>query len=60
MSSTNQQTVHKKRILQLFLEDECIIHLEIISCEKQINNIVELLTKNYPAYEIFISTKRES
>ena len=41
------------------LHDECIIHLEIISCEKQINDLVELLSKHYCGKTIFIDKKEK-
>ena len=59
MNSTNQKNVHKKRIVQVMLHDECIIHLEIISCEKQINDLVELLSKHYCGKTIFINKKEK-
>lgn len=59
MNSTNQKNVHKKRIVQVMLHDECIIHLEIISCENQINDLVELLSKHYCGKTIFIDKKEK-
>lgn len=48
----------KKRIVSIILEDpECDIHLEIVSCEKQINELVEYLSKKYCMKKIFINTK---
>ena len=59
MNSTSQKNVHKKRIVQVMLHDECIIHLEIISCENQINDLVELLSKHYCGKTIFIDKKEK-
>jgi len=59
VNSTNQKNVHKKRIVQVMLHDECIIHLEIISCENQINDLVELLSKHYCGKTIFIDKKEK-
>lgn len=59
MNSTNQKNVHKRRIVQVMLHDECIIHLEIISCENQINDLVELLSKHYCGKTIFIDKKEK-
>jgi hypothetical protein len=43
--------------VQLLLDEECVIHLEVISCEKEINDLVELLTKHYCVKQIFIDDK---
>lgn len=53
-----QKTAPKKRIAYIVLEDkECDLHLEILSCEKQINELVEYLSRKYCMKKIFISTK---
>jgi len=48
----------KKRIVSIILEDkECDLHLEIISCEKQINELVNYLSQKYFMKKVFISSK---
>jgi len=55
-----QKTVPKKRIASIILEDkECDLFLEILSCEKQINKLVEYLSYKYCMKKIFISTKEK-
>jgi hypothetical protein len=47
-----------KRIVCILLDDEeCLLHLEVLSCEKQINELVEYLSHKYCMKEIFISEK---
>lgn len=41
------------------LDGECLIHLEIISCENEINDLVELLSKHYCGKTIFIDKKEK-
>lgn len=48
----------KKRLVAIMLDDEeCLIHLDILSCEKQINELVEYLSKKYRMKQVFINTK---
>jgi hypothetical protein len=48
----------KKRIAYIILEDkECDLHLEIVSCEKQINELVEYLSRKYCMKKVFVNTK---
>ena len=48
----------KKRIVSIILEDkECDLHLEIISCEKQVNELVNYLSQKYFMKKVFISSK---
>ena len=58
MNSIKQQNAHK-RIVQIVLDDDCLIHMEIISCEKQINELIDFLSKKYCMKQIFISKKEE-
>ena len=47
-----------KRIVCVMLDDkDCFLHLEIISCEKQINDLIEYLSKKYCMKEIFVNKK---
>jgi len=57
VNSTKPKIARKKRLVQLLLDEECLIHLEVISCEKEINDLVELLTKHYCVKQIFIDDK---
>ena len=60
MSLKKQNVAHKKRIVTLVLDDiECLIHLEILSCETQINELVEYLSKKYYMKKVFINTKEK-
>ena len=53
-----QKTAPKRRIATLILDDkECLIHVEIVSCEKQINELTALLTKNYCVQKVYINPK---
>jgi hypothetical protein len=48
----------RKRIVSIILEDEvCDIHLEIISCEKEINQLINYLSQKYFMKKVFISSK---
>jgi len=58
VNSIKQQNAHK-RIVQIVLDDDCLIHMEIISCEKQINELIDFLSKKYCMKQIFISKKEE-
>lgn len=58
MNFIKQMTAHKRRIAVILLEDkECDIHLEILSCEKQINDIVRILSDHYCMKQIFVNRK---
>jgi hypothetical protein len=47
-----------KRIACILLDDEdCGIHLEIISCEKQINDLVEYLSKKYSMKKLYVNKR---
>ena len=59
MNSIKAKNVRKKRIVQVMLEDDCIIHLEIISCEDQINDLIKLLSNHYCGKTIFIDKKEK-
>ena len=53
-----QKTVNKRRIATVVLDDkECLVHLEIVSCEKQINDLIEILTRHYCVKKIYINPK---
>jgi len=48
----------KKRIVSIILDDkDCDLHLEIISCEKQINELVNYLSQKYFMKKVFVSSK---
>ena len=48
----------KKRIVSIILEDPvCDLHLEIISCEKQINHLINYLSQKYFMKKVFINSK---
>lgn len=48
----------KKRIVSIILEDdECDLYLEVISCEKQINSLVNYLSQKYFMKKLFINSK---
>jgi hypothetical protein len=48
----------KKRLAEIILFDgECDIYLEIMSCEKQINNLVDYLSSKYFMKKLFVNTK---
>jgi len=48
----------KKRIVSIILEDkDCDLYLEIISCEKQINELVNYLSQKYFMKKMFVSSK---
>ncbi len=57
MNSIKQPSARKRRLVQLTLDGECITHIEIISCEREINKLVKLLTKHYCVKEIFVDKK---
>jgi len=57
VNSTKQKTARKKRIAQVVLDADCLVHLEIISCEKEINKLIELLTKHYCVKQVFVDNK---
>ena len=47
-----------KRIACVMLDDkECGIHLEIVSCEPQINELIEYLSKKYCMKKIFVNKR---
>jgi hypothetical protein len=53
-----QMTADKRRIATVVLDDnDCLIHVEIVSCEKQINDLIALLTKNYCVKKVYINPK---
>ena len=48
----------KKRIVSIILEDkDCDLHVEIISCEKQINELINYLSQKYFMKKVFINSK---
>jgi hypothetical protein len=57
VNSTKQKIARKKRIAQVSLNADCLVHLEIISCEKEINKLIELLTKHCCVKQIFVNKK---
>lgn len=59
MNSINQKNARKKRIVQVILDGDCLMHLEIISCEQEINDLIELLSKHYCGKTIFIDKKEK-
>lgn len=50
-------TARKKRFVQLLLDGECLMHIEVVSCEKEINKLVELLTQHYCVKQMFVDEK---
>ena len=47
-----------KRIACVMLDDkDCGIHLEIVSCEQQINDLVEYLSKKYCMKKIYVNKR---
>jgi len=48
----------KKRIVSIILDDkDCDLHLEIISCENQINDLINYLSQKYFMKKVFISSR---
>jgi hypothetical protein len=53
-----QMTANKRRIATVVLDDnDCLIHVEIVSCEKQINDLIAILTKNYCVKKVYVNPK---
>lgn len=47
-----------KRIACILLEDkDCDLHLEIVSCEKQVNELIDFLSKKYFMKKMFVNKK---
>jgi hypothetical protein len=60
VNSTKQKIANKRRIATVILDDkDCLIHLEIVSCEQQINDLISLLTKNYCVTKVFVNPKEK-
>lgn len=48
----------KKRIVSIILEDkDCDLFLEVVSCEKQINELIGYLSQKYFMKKLFINSK---
>jgi hypothetical protein len=48
----------EKRMVAIILDDEqCKLHLEIISCEKQINDLIEYLSHKYCMKQLYVDKK---